>query len=90
MCQQQFETEVQAEQYPYWKTESFEKSMAESIASNALAAIRKYPKLSSLNEWYEGRISAVALIFPNVLTISAKNEARFLAGEYARRVRGML
>lgn len=64
-------------------------SMALIIARNSLADIRRAPT-SEMNEWYEGRICAAALIYPCPDTLSAKNEARFLAGEYARRWRAML
>ena len=89
MCQQQFESQVQAEAYPYWKVESYAEKMAEAIAEDSIWLIRRAPA-SPLNGWLEGRTSAAALIYPNVTTISAKNEARFLAGEYAQRVRRML
>lgn len=58
--------------------------MALVIAENSLNSIRRSPA-SPMNEWFEGRISAAALIYPCVETISAKNEARFLCGDYARR-----
>jgi hypothetical protein len=89
MCQEQFEAEVQAEQYPYWRVESFEKSMAENIVSTSLKQIRSRPD-SAISQWCEGRIAAVALIYPSVAVEAAHNEARFLAGEYAYRIRGML
>ena len=89
MCQEQFEKEVQAEAYPYWKVESNAEKMAEAIAEDSIRLIRRSPA-SPLNGWLEGRVCAAALIYPNTRTLSAKNEARFLAGQYAYRVRGML
>ena len=65
------------------------RNMALVIAENSLFAVRLAPT-SIMNEWYEGRISAAALIYPCHETLGAKNEARFLAGPYARRWSGSL
>ena len=58
--------------------------MALVIAENSLADVLRSPA-SPMNDWYEGRLCAAALIYPCVETLSAKNVARFIAGEYARR-----
>ena len=65
------------------------RNMALVIAENSLKAIRLAPT-SIMNEWYEGRICAAALIYPCPETIGAKNEAKFLAGPYAKRWGAML
>ena len=80
MCQQQFEAEVMAEQYE-WAC-----NMAKAIAEICLDCARRWP-LSTMNEWYEGRVRAAALIVPCVETLSARNEFIFLTGDYAKRHR---
>lgn len=65
------------------------RNMALVIAENSLKAIRLAPT-SIMNEWYEGRISAAALIYPCPETLGAKNESKFLAGAYAKRWGAML
>lgn len=65
------------------------RNMALAIAENSLKAIRLAPT-SIMNEWYEGRICAAALIYPCPETLGAKNESKFLAGPYARRWGAML
>lgn len=89
MCQQQFEKEVSYELYKMEEENRRMQRMAEAIAIQSLDAVRKLPT-STINEWLEGRASASALIYPTPVTVGAKNECRFLSGEYARRVRGML
>lgn len=64
-------------------------NMALVIAQNSLNDIRRAPH-SPMNEWYEGRICAAALIYPCPETLSAKHEAKFLAGAYAKRWWAML
>ncbi len=89
MCQQQFDNDVTAQLRMIEEGKRGMQSMAEEIAKGSLALVRKSPS-STLNEWLEGRVCAAALIYPTPLTVGAKNECRFLAGEYAYRVRGML
>ena len=72
-----------------WQDMPDPRDMALVIAQNSLNDIRRFPT-SSMNEWYEGRICAAALIYPCPETLSAKNEAKFLAGAYARRHQGRL
>ena len=64
-------------------------NMALVIAQNSLNDIRRFPT-SCMNEWYEGRICAAALIYPCPETLGAKNESKFLAGPYAKRWGTML
>lgn len=89
MCQQQFDKEVSAQLRMIEEGKCGMQSMAETIARTSLEMVRKAPA-STLNEWLEGRASAAALIYPTPETIAAKNECRFLSGDYARRVRWML
>jgi hypothetical protein len=58
--------------------------MAKVVAEESLDAIRHNPN-SYLREWEEGRVSVAALIYPCAETISARNEIRFLIGDYRRR-----
>ena len=83
MCQQQFEAEFMAEK---WNNEQ---SMAKTIAQQSLERVRCRTN-PYMNEWYDGRASASALIYPCPETLAAKNEIRFLCGVYARRHRGVL
>ena len=83
MCQQQFEAEVMSEQAQYVYMPD-PHQMALIIAQNSLSDVRRAPH-SPMNEWYEGRLCAAALIYPCVETMSAKNEAKFLSGVYAAR-----
>lgn len=80
MCQQQFEVEVMAEQY------ELACYMAKTIAETSLNGARRWP-LSTMNEWYEGRVRASSLIVPCPETLSARNEFLFLTGDYAKRHR---
>ena len=79
----------QAQYIAECECEYAERDMALFIAKNSLNDIRRFPT-SCTTEWYEGRISAAALIYPCPETLGAKNESKFLAGPYAKRWGAML
>ena len=61
-------------------------TLAIHIAEHSLEMVRKYQKDQlGMNEWYDGRVSAAALMYACPQTLAARNEVRFLTGEYCRR-----
>jgi hypothetical protein len=61
-------------------------SLAGFIASGSLDAVRKFPANDlGMADWYDGRVSAAALLYPTPETLAAKNEIRFLNGDYRSR-----
>jgi hypothetical protein len=61
-------------------------TLAIHIAEHSLEMVRKYQESQTgMSEWYDGRASAAALMNPCVETLAARNEIRFLIGDYTRR-----
>ena len=61
-------------------------TLATHIAEHSLEMVRKYQKDQlNMNQWYDGRASVAALMHPCVETLAARNEIRFLIGDYKRR-----
>jgi hypothetical protein len=58
--------------------------MAHIIAASSLKSVRANPA-SLLGDWFDGRCSALAIMYYEPEILAAVNEIRFLTGDYRMR-----